>query len=530
MILTFYGAAREVTGSCFLMQISGKNVLIDCGLRQGTDVFDGEEDGFLFDASTIDYVLLTHAHIDHSGRLPLLYKKGFRGRIYCTSATKKLCSIMLLDSAHIQESDAEWKNRKYQRSGDFEIEPLYTTEDAEKVCGYFNALDYGEEKELFRGFKISFSDAGHLLGSASVTVTATEDDVTKTIVFSGDIGNVDQPLLNDPVYLKKADYIVMESTYADRVHESVGGTEDELARIIQTTLDSGGNVVIPSFAVGRAQEILYFIRRIKEQGKVKGHDGFPVFVDSPLAIDATNIFSEVGESYYDADTKALVDAGVNPIGFDGLSVSLSSDDSRMINEDPMPKVIISASGMCEAGRIRHHLKHNLWRNECTVLFVGYQAIGTLGHAILNGAKRVRIFGEDIAVNAHVAVLGNTSSHADRVGLMRWLDAYDTRPERVFVVHGGGDNAEKWADDVRKQFAFNAVAPMFSESYDLLKNVRIKEGYIPELHSRQTPNTVYKYLLESGGRIGELIKNFKGRTNSETKKFVRELDDLFKRYS
>ena len=530
MFLTFYGAAREVTGSCFLMQVSGKNVLIDCGLRQGTDVFDGEEDGFLFDASTIDYVLLTHAHIDHSGRLPLLYKKGFRGEIWCTSATKRLCSIMLLDSAHIQESDAEWRNRKGKRSGDYQIQPLYTMEDAENVCRYFHSVEYGEEKTLFKGFTVEFRDAGHLLGSSSVTVRATEDDITKTIVFSGDIGNSDQPLLNDPKYLTQADYIVMESTYADRVHEVTGSTEEDLARVIQTTLDRGGNLVIPSFAVGRTQEILYFIRNIKEQGKVKGHDGFPVVVDSPLAIDATNIFSEVGETYYDAETKALVDRGVNPIGFPGLSVSISSEDSRMINEDPTPKVIISASGMCEAGRIRHHLKHNLWRNECTVLFVGYQAIGTLGHAILNGAKRVRIFGEDIAVNARVQVLQNTSSHADRVGLMRWLDAFNTRPERVFVVHGGEGNTEKWADDVRNQFSYNAVAPKFAESYDLLKNVRTKEGYIPETHSRLTPNTVYKYLLESGGRIGELIRNFKGRTNSETKKFVRELDDLFKRYS
>ena len=530
MFLTFYGAAREVTGSCFLMQVSGKNVLIDCGLRQGTDVFDGEEDGFLFDASAIDYVLLTHAHIDHSGRLPLLYKKGFRGRIYCTSATKKLCSIMLLDSAHIQESDAEWKNRKGKRSGDYAIEPLYTTADAENVCRYFDSLEYGEEKELFKGFKICFSDAGHLLGSASVTVKATEDDITKTLVFSGDIGNSDQPLLNDPHYLKEADYIVMESTYADRLHEAPEGTEDILARIIQTTLDRGGNLVIPSFAVGRTQEILYFIRHIKEEGKVKGHDGFPVVVDSPLAIEATNIFSEIGDAYYDAEAKELLDRGINPIGFEGLSVSITSDDSRMINEDPCPKVIISASGMCEAGRIRHHLKHNLWRNESTILFVGYQAIGTLGHAILNGAKRVRIFGEDIAVNARIEVLGSTSSHADRLGLMRWLDAYDNRPDRIFVVHGGGDNTEKWADDVRSQFGFNAVAPKFAESYDLLKNVKIKDGYIPETHSRVLPNTVYKYLLEAGGRIGELIKNFKGRTNSETKKFVRELDDLFKRYS
>ena len=530
MFLTFYGAAREVTGSCFLMQISGKNVLIDCGLRQGSDVFDGEEDGFLFDASTIDYVLLTHAHIDHSGRLPLLYKKGFRGEIYCTSATKRLCSIMLLDSAHIQESDAEWRNRKGKRSGDNLIAPLYTTTDAENVCRFFHAVEYGEEKTLFKGFSVEFTDAGHLLGSSSVTVRATEDDVTKTLVFSGDIGNVDQPLLNDPHLLTKADYIVMESTYADRVHEVSVGAEDDLARIIQTTLDRGGNLVIPSFAVGRTQEILYFIRNIKEQGKVKGHEGFPVIVDSPLAIDATNIFSEVGEMYYDEDTKVLVDKGINPIGFPGLSVSITSEESRMINEDPSPKVIISASGMCEAGRIRHHLKHNLWRNECTVLFVGYQAIGTLGHAILNGAKRVRIFGEDIAVNARIQVLQNTSSHADRVGLMRWLDAFDTRPDRVFVVHGGEGNTEKWADDVRNQFGFNAVAPKFAESYDLLKNVRIKEGYVPETHSRITPNTVYKYLLEAGGRIGELIRNFKGRTNSETKKFVRELDDIFKRFS
>ncbi len=530
MYLTFYGAAREVTGSCFLLEVSGKKILVDCGLRQGSDVFDQEDDGFVFDASKIDYVLLTHAHIDHSGRLPLLYKKGFRGCILTTSATTKLCRIMLLDSAHIQESDAEWRNRKGKRSGEFAVQPLYTTEDAENVSRLFQSCEYGEKVRLFEGFEVTFTDAGHLLGSSSVTVSATEDEKTKTLVFSGDIGNSAQPLLNDPVYPTKADYIVMESTYADRIHDPADETEDRLAAIIQSTLDAGGNLVIPSFAVGRTQEILYFIRNIKNQGKVKGHDGFPVVVDSPLAIDATNIFAEVGDHYYDEEARDLLSKGINPIGFDGLAVSISSDDSRMINEDDTPKVIISASGMCDAGRIRHHLKHNLWRRECTVLFVGYQALGTLGYALLNGAKRVRIFGDDIAVNARIRSLNSTSSHADRMGLMKWLDAYEERPERVFVVHGGGDNPEKWADDVRKQFGYNAVAPLFSESYDLLKNERVKEGFTPERRTRITPNTVYKYLLESGGRIGELIKNFSGRTNSETKRFTRELDELFKKYS
>ena len=530
MYLTFYGAAREVTGSCFLLEIMGKKVLIDCGLRQGTDIFDGDEEGFLFEAKQIDYVILTHAHIDHSGRLPLLYKKGFRGKIIATTATAKLCEIMLLDSAHIQESDAEWRNRKGLRSGEYTVEPLYTTEDAEKVCRLFHSYEYDRVVELFHGCKLVFTDAGHLLGSSSVTIYATEDDVTKTLVFSGDIGNSSQPLLNDPVYLKKADYIVMESTYADRTHDPADESEDRLAEYIQSTLDAGGNLVIPSFAVGRTQEILYFIRNIKKLGKVRGHDGFPVVVDSPLAIDATNIFAEVGERYYDEEARDLLAQGVNPIGFDGLTVSITSDDSRLINEDDTPKVIISASGMCEAGRIRHHLKHNLWRRESTVLFVGYQAVGTLGHALLNGSKRVRIFGEDIAVNARIRSLNSTSSHADRMGLMKWLDSFEDRPERVFVVHGGGDNAEKWADDVRKQFGYNAVAPLFTESYDLLKNEKIKEGYVPDRRTRQAANTVYKYLLESGGRIGELIRNFNGRTNSETKRFTRELDELFKKYS
>lgn len=530
MFLTFYGAAREVTGSCFLLEVSGKKVLIDCGLRQGADVFDGDDDGFSFNAEEIDLVLLTHAHIDHSGRLPLLYKKGFRGEILMTSATRALCRIMLLDSAHIQESDAEYKNRKGKRSGEFQIEPLYTTEDAEKVARHFVASEYGEKITPFEGLTVTFTDAGHLLGSSSVTVEATEGGQTKKLVFSGDIGNSDQPLLNDPVYLKEADYVVMESTYADRLHDKNESAEDALASIIQSTLDAGGNLVIPSFAVGRTQEILYFIRNIKKYGKVKGHDGFPVVVDSPLAVDATNIFGEVSDRYYDEEARALLAQGINPIGFEGLSVAVTTEESRAINEDDTPKIVISASGMCEAGRIRHHLKHNLWKKECTVLFVGYQAIGTLGHALVNGAKRVRIFGEDILVNARILSLGSTSSHADRVGLMRWLDSFDTRPERVFVVHGGGDNTEKWADDVRKQFGYNAVAPLFAEKYDLISNERIKEGYVPEKRSRLTPNTVYKYLLESGGRIGELIQNFSGRTNSETKRFTRELDELFKKYS
>ena len=343
---------------------------------------------------------MTHAHIDHSGRIPLLVKQGFHGTIVATRLTGELMSIMLRDSAHIQESDAQWQNQKGRRAGKPIVEPLYTMADAEAAMKLVTTYEYGDTVDLCEGVRIRFVDAGHLLGSASVELWLTEGDVTRKIVFSGDLGNVDQPIIRDPQYIGEADYVVMESTYGDRLHEPPESYTGALAEIIDETFSKGGNVIIPSFAVGRTQELLYFMREMKDEGLVKTHPDFQVCVDSPLANEATRIFSGNLHGYLD---EAAIEAlkGGALFQFPGLTLTESSEESKALNMDKASKVIISASGMCDAGRIRHHLKHNLWRRECAIVFVGYQAEGSLGRALLEGAKSVKLFGEEIAVNARI---------------------------------------------------------------------------------------------------------------------------------
>ena len=361
MKLHFFGADQCVTGSCHCLEVNGKRILIDCGLQQGRDEVDNSS--LPFHAGNIDYVLVTHAHIDHSGRIPLLVKQGFRGRILTTRLTAQLMDIMLQDSAHIQESDAEYKNRKNLRAGRPVVEPLYTVEDALQVKEFITTCEYGETVDLCEGVQVECIDAGHLLGSASMKLTVTENGETRTVVFSGDIGNVDQPIIRDPQFFHQADFVVMESTYGNRNHTEVWSYTDELAQIIDETLGNGGNVVIPSFAVGRTQELLYFIRQIKDENLVKSVPNFNVYVDSPLSKAATTIFCGDLRGYLDEDALALVKDGTHMFSFPGLHLTETVDESKNLNLDPSPKVIISASGMCDAGRIRHHLKHNLWRPE-----------------------------------------------------------------------------------------------------------------------------------------------------------------------
>ncbi|MBP3927865.1 MAG: MBL fold metallo-hydrolase, partial [Clostridium sp.] len=391
MKLTFIGAAHEVTGSCTLLEACGKRILIDCGMEQGEDIYENCE--LPVSPADVDAICLTHAHIDHSGLIPAMAAKGFSGPVYATEAARQLCSIMLLDSAHIQESEAEWRNRKAQRAGEDPYVPLYTAADAMQAISLFHPYDYGHPVEIFEGITICFSDAGHLLGSASILFTITENGETRTVLFSGDLGNIDRPLIRDPEKPPYADYVIIESTYGDRIHGVRPDYVSQLTEILQETLDRGGNLVIPSFAIGRTQEMLYLIRIIKERSLIQGHDDFPVYVDSPLAVEATKIYQNGLFSYYDQETLDLLAQGINPISFPGLKLSITSEESKMINFDPAPKVILSASGMCEAGRIRHHLKHNLWREDSTVLFVGYQAEGTLGRKLINGADSVKLFGE-----------------------------------------------------------------------------------------------------------------------------------------
>ena len=526
MKLTFIGGTHEVTGSCFYLEACGKHILIDCGLEQGLDVYENQE--IPVPISEIDTVILTHAHMDHSGKLPLLYAKGFRGRIHATGATTQLCKIMLQDSAHIQMSEAEWKNRKGKRKGEKPFLPLYTLDDALGAINSFISYEYETTQTLYEGIVFRFIDCGHLLGSASIEMWITENNVTKKIVFSGDIGNLNQPLIHDPKYIEEADYVVMESTYGDRNHGERPDYIGEIAKIIQSTFDKGGNVVIPSFAVGRTQMLLYFIRKIKEDGLVKGHNNFKVYVDSPLANEVTNIFMKNMHGYFDNEAMELVNKGINPISFPGLSASVSTDESKAINFNKECKVIIAASGMCEAGRIRHHLKHNLWREESTILFVGHQSEGTLGRIILDGAPEVKLFGEIIRVKANIHKLSGMSGHADKQGLLRWILEFKKKPEKVFVVHGDKDICEIFKDDL-VQLGFKATAPYSGDVYDLMTGERIKEGEIIEIQSKKNKSqiaaSVYSQLVNSGKRLMEVIKNNEHGANNDLRKFTEQINAL-----
>lgn len=535
MKLTFIGATHEVTGSCFLVETDSCKFLIDCGMKQGPNDYENVE--IPVNPREIDFVLLTHAHIDHSGNLPALYAKGFQGNVYATEATCDLCDIMLRDSAHIQMFEAEWRNRKGKRAGKEEFVPAYTLEDALGVLRNFVGCEYDEMKYLDQGVQVRFVDAGHLLGSASIEVWITEEKdgqvQTEKVVFSGDIGNLRQPLIKDPVYLDEADYVVMESTYGDRSHGERIDYVKALAQVIQSTFDRGGNVVIPSFAVGRTQEMLYFIRQIKEDGLVHGHDDFMVYVDSPLAVEATSIFGEHRLDCYDEDAQALINRGVNPIGFTGLKVSITAEDSRAINEMETPKVIISASGMCDAGRIKHHLKHNLWRRESTILFVGYQAVGTLGRALVEGATTVKLFGEEIHVQARIQVLAGVSGHADQAGLLKWAGAFrDNKPKKVFVVHGDDQVTTSFAKRLESELGYQAMAPFSGTVYDLAANRCIYEAQgipapkkTPVTAAAQKVNEVYARLLSMGQRLMVVIRKNEGGANKDLKKFANEIQKL-----
>lgn len=539
MRITFLGATHEVTGSCFYVEGAGKRFLVDYGMEQGPNVFENEE--IPIPVSELDFVLLTHAHIDHSGNLPILYAKGFRGPIYATPATAALSGIMLKDSAHIQMFEAEWRNRKGERAGKKRVVPAYTMADAIGAVNLLQSCPYDDVIPLCDGIRVRFVDAGHLLGSASIEVWIHEKnsqgvDVEKKLVFSGDIGNLNQPLIKDPTYLKEADYVVMESTYGNRNHPHVDTDYPAfLAEIIQRTFDRGGNVVIPSFAVGRTQELLYFIRQIKKDQLVQGHDNFPVVIDSPLAMEATEIFQSHYMDCYDEEARALIDQGINPISFPGLKRAVTSNDSKQINFDKTCKVIISASGMCDAGRIKHHLKHNLWRPECTILFAGYQAQGTLGRALIEGSKEVKLFGETIRVNAEICQFPGISGHADQDGLLRWASSFTRKPCQYFIVHGEDQSASDFASLVEEKLGCPAMAPYSGTIYDLAdaRFVKVTTGIrilkpdqqtIPGRTS-QKAFSIYQRLLAAGQRLLTVIKHNEGGTNKDLARFADQINSL-----
>ena len=529
MKLHFYGADRCVTGSCHCLEINGKKILVDCGLQQGRDELDNRY--LAFAPGNIDILLVTHAHIDHTGRIPLLVKNGFHGRILTTRLTADLMKIMLLDSAHIQESDAEYENRKGERAGREHVDPLYTEQDALDVFKYVTTCEYKEKVDLCEGVSAVFTDAGHLLGSASITLELEENGVHKTIVFSGDIGNVDQPIIRDPQLLKKADYVVMESTYGDRNHTEVWSYTDELAQIIDETLGKGGNVVIPSFAVGRTQELLYFIREIKDQKLVKSTPNFPVYIDSPLAKAATTVFCGDLHGYLDEQALELVKDGTHMFTFPNLNLVESSEESKMLNMDTAPKVIISASGMCDAGRIRHHLKHNLWRANSAVVFVGFQSPGTLGRRLLDGVEKVKLFGEEIAVKAKIVNFQGLSSHADHDHLVEWIKAFDPKPAHVFVVHGDEDVAPVFAEELNS-LGFHAHAAKFTECYDLAVNEMVSEGYISERKrtaQKSRADNLYAKLVAAAESLLEFAKRCKGRPNKDISALTGQIISLIERF-
>lgn len=526
MRLVFIGAAHEVTGSCTYIEACGKRFLVDFGMEQGIDVYENVQVPTA--PGNIDFVLLTHAHIDHSGLLPLLYAGGFHGKIHCTKATDNLCAIMLRDSAHIQEFECEWRSRKAKRKGQDQVEPLYDINDAEGAIKCLEPHNYDEIIELSEGIRVRFTDAGHLLGSSSIELWLTEEGETRKLVFSGDIGNLSQPLIRDPQYISEADYVVMESTYGTRLHERPTDYAEALAKVLQRTFDRGGNVVIPSFAVGRTQEMLYFIRQIKERGLVTGHDNFPVYVDSPLAIDATAIFMRNKESCFDAETLKYIEQGINPIMFDGLNLTVTSDESRAINFSRTPKVIISASGMCEAGRIKHHLKHNLWRPECTVVFVGYQAANTLGRSLCEGSQRVKLFGEDISVRAEITILPGVSGHADKDGLDKWITHIQS-PKKVFVNHGESAIADQYTLHLRDDIGLDAYCPYSGAELDILTGEFRNAEPVPITRSAK-PSTAYQRLVASLDRLTAIVQSSKGLTNKELGKMADTIANLCSKWS
>ncbi|MBQ8165257.1 MAG: MBL fold metallo-hydrolase [Clostridia bacterium] len=532
MNLTFLGAAHEVTGSCTLLDACGKQILIDCGMEQGADIYENCD--LPISPADIDAICLTHAHIDHSGLVPAMVAQGYKGPVYCTQATGRLCNIMLRDSAYIQESEAEWRNRKAKRNGTPPYVPVYTVNDAEQALRQFETFGYNETVELFEGIKISFSDAGHLLGSSSIHFTVTENGETRTLLFSGDLGNVRRPLIRDPQSPPDADYVIIESTYGDRLHGERPDYVVQLSAIMQDTFDRGGNLVIPSFAIGRTQELLYLIRNIKEQKLIKGHDGFLVYVDSPLAVEATKIYSDGLTDYYDKETLELLDKGIDPINFDNLKLSITSSESKAINFNTTPKVIISASGMCEAGRIRHHLKHNLWMSSSTILFVGYQSEGTVGRKLVDGAKSVHLFGEEIQVNAKIASLAGISGHADRDMLLDWLGSMKQKPKKVFVNHGDDTVCDDFAQTISDRLYINATAPYSGDEYDLLTGVCVEKGKVVKVskvsNGRRRANTLYNCLIEAYKRLRVVIDSNRDIPNRDVEKLTAKINSLCEEYA
>ena len=530
MKITFLGAAKTVTGSNYLVEAAGKKFLVDCGMYQGAaeDEFDNQA-LFDFDVNEIDFMLLTHAHIDHSGRIPKLYNEGYRKPVYAHKATCDLCSLMLPDSGHIQEMEIEWKNRKRERKGEKALPPMYTAEDAARSLEIFKEVEYGKIIEITPEIRVRFNDAGHMLGSSIIEIWVKEEGKTTKTVFSGDIGNNDIPLLSEPTMISETDYLIMESTYGNRLHIRNDEKAELFLKIVSETLNGGGNVVIPSFAVGRTQEILYELNKIKENTsdeefirEYKTLMRAPVYVDSPLAISATEVFRE-NMNLFDDATKAEIEKGDNPLEFPGLHFTTTVDESRALNENIIPSIIISASGMCDVGRIKHHLKHNLWNPKNTILFVGYQAPGTLGYSIVNGAKKVKIFGEEIAVNARIEYIEGYSGHADQDGLMNFVNSFNgQKPKHIFLIHGEEQSEKALKEKIENEVKIPVTIPSYGETYD------VKE--MPELLSTiktHKPKTIKAEIVQRLSRLQSQIDDMKASVQEDLDNKELKDEDMFR---
>ncbi len=469
MDIQFFGAAKVVTGSNYLITTKKYKILIDCGLFQGNDELEKmNAEDFPYDPKEIDFMILTHAHIDHSGRIPKLVKDGFRGKIISTKATYDLCKIMLLDSAKIQESDVIWENKKRLRAGEKFLEPLYTMEDADHSLKFFETYFYNQKIKLNEDISIRFKDAGHILGSSILELWIKEEAESTKFVFSGDLGMPGRPIINDPEFIDEADYLIMESTYGDTVHEPYKESTEKLIDVINKTVYRGGSVIIPSFAVGRTQELIYMLNNYYEYSDVEEHMKVPVYIDSPMAVDATEVFQR-NSSSFNIKTQDLILKGDNPFIFSNLRYIKSQEESMMLNKTDYPKVIISSSGMATAGRIRHHLKHNLWNPKNSLVFVGYQAEGTLGRILLDGAKKVKLLGEEIYVGLEIYDLEGFSGHADQPFLVKWIENFKVKPKKVFIVHGEIEASETLAGIIENKFNIKTIIPNMKDSYTILKN-------------------------------------------------------------
>ena len=538
MKVTFLGATKTVTGSNFLVEGAGKKFLVDCGMYQGAAEEEYENEApFLFDVNEIDFVLLTHAHIDHSGRIPKLYNEGYRNKVIATKATCDLCSIMLPDSGHIQEMEVEWKNRKRTRKGEKPLPPLYTAEDAAKCLEIFNPVSYDEIVEVAPDIQVRFNDAGHMLGSAIIEVWITENGETKKTVFTGDLGNNDIPLLSPPTMISDADYLVMESTYGNRLHIRNDEKAQIFLDVVYETLEKGGTVVIPSFAVGRTQEILFELNQIKEKRndeefakKYQKLMSIPVYVDSPLAISATEVFRE-NMNLFNDETQKVISSGDNPLEFPGLKFTRTAEESKALNAKEESAIIISASGMCEVGRIKHHLKHHLWDPNSTILFVGYQAPGTLGSKLVNGEKKVKIFGEEIAVNARIEYIEGYSGHADQEWLMNFVYSFTTPPKHIFLVHGEPEAQKELKEKIEENTNILVTIPDFGESYEFDENIEmvgkagknVKERYL-RLDVLERMNTLKEELEDMSTIVKEEYLD-KNTDDSEILKIKDRLKEL-----